>query len=626
MADIQVVDGSEEGDIIYEAVKMTSIDGQGALLDCIEDNVRRPGVVWRGMVELGAFVMTDETRRDCIELGGLDLVCTCLSNFAADGDVQRHTSRILARLCAGGAAFEDARAAAAENGALTAIVGALKRHRSDVETIENCVGLMALMVKQAGRSTAPADRAAALLSAGVFEPLLLVLEQHTELKSHRIMHAVLQTLSLLAYHVPDARALVGDRALEAVVDAWQALPRKPELETAGRAVIRSIKLPALVRAAGVYLARADVTAPILSAFHLFAQTDGARRIFVEAGGVPATLDAMRAWPRDAPVVHFGLRVVADVALCGSPMAVTPETDLKLVLRGAGAIELVVAGVGALPGALAVQRQGMLALSNLSYNPLCARQIVEDGGIGEIVGVLQRLVDDRDICDYAASAISNIGVSRARHRALLAEGGAVVALAAMMRRHKTRENLQILGAWALASVVWARKQVQEHAVDTGAEQACRDAFWSFPRPLETYNQRLATSTFAPGRPGDVTLAAFPGNPAHRLRTFDARRDVYVLDMLGATALVQSDGVKLSPVQLAAATALRQMCMPAAGEQTDADHRTVDAEVWSVDKATVPYTPYGGFEVDRWAEKKEAPADADAEGAAAAKPGAGRVARK
>ena len=85
------------------------------------------------------------------------------------------------------------------------------------------------------------------------------------------------------------------------------------------------------------------------------------------------------------------------------------------------------------------------------------------------------------------------------------------------------------------------------------------------------------------PGSGLQAMPPWAAAGRLRCFDFQRDVFVLDMLGATAYMPNKqaaafpAAVLSPAQLAAATAMRQMHMPPARPH----------------KSRVPYTPYGGF---------------------------------
>eukprot|EP00937_MAST-01D_sp_MAST-1D-sp2_P007629 g7629.t1 len=278
MSQVVTVDGSREGEIVYEATKLANVDGQGAIIECVQKHASRGGVVWRAFAELHSFVLTASGREDCVRLGGMEAVCKALRNFSPDGEVQRFGARMLgALLCAheeevavlaededaAREALAEEREAMAANmlrareaGALEALSNMFKRHRADAEAMVHATRAARLL-----GDGATADLLQSMYEMGYVDALLRVLEHHCHTARPATVHVLEQGLA----------------ALDAVVSGGAAMqPARADVVAAGGAA-----LLATLRASGGALA-AERAAQLLAAL-VASNRQGNRTVAAGAG-------------------------------------------------------------------------------------------------------------------------------------------------------------------------------------------------------------------------------------------------------------------------------------------------------------------------------------------------------
>ena len=191
------------------------------------------------------------------------------------------------------------------------------------------------------------------------------------------------------------------------------------------------------------------------------QPTAAAKALVEAGGIEATLSALRAHMGDEAVQAEGCRVLW---VLGRDVA-----HQKRITSGDG-IAAVIAALRSFPQSARVQKEGCSAVWSLSADETNRVALVAGGGIDVLVAALRAHPSSSEIQAKCCSAMSNLAIDSANKLAIATQGGAAELVAAL-QRHLSCSALQsaALGAlWNLSVEERNRSTIAAAAQGRGVE--------------------------------------------------------------------------------------------------------------------------------------------------------------
>jgi hypothetical protein len=192
------------------------------------------------------------------------------------------------------------------------------------------------------------------------------------------------------------------------------------------------------------------------------QTPPLRLRAAQAGALPALVRALGAHSRDHPN-----RTTACLAALGN--IVSANNDTKRAAASAGAVEAVVGALKACMSDVAVTRAACAPLLNLTKElPPHQRRAVAAGALPALVIALRaHAASDAELGANAAMALANTVGGSHEHRVAAAAAGAIPALLAAMRAQPAQAALQEVCAIALGGVC---VDVPAHKAAAGAAGA------------------------------------------------------------------------------------------------------------------------------------------------------------
>jgi hypothetical protein len=560
-------DGTAEADIVYEAYKQVQNFGLRTLVDCIMNNAASSGVAWRAMQELCTYILSKKGREDFQEHGGIKAVTSSQKRHSDDLGVQRFSCKLLGLLTV---EEKYADQCLAEDAAQT-LVNALKGFIVDMPVQE-----WALLAISQICHNEKADE------------LLKKQEAVTHVIASINLHYPKQVFKLCMNGISAMRNLVrrdNDVKLAAVkcdgvgviVSVMITFKDKPRLQDMAFAFIMYLGQKALVNGLQEHAATNPECAwRVIKQMKFYVITAAGKREFMQLNGVKQLCAAMVNLADLAEVIRYGCSTLS--ALSMGP----GSADVRRQLTKMGVMEAVAAGMAEHESDIETQRWGATFLAHMAYDlPNCSKipliWITDSTPYGPISLVVQAMnrfpLKERDNMDMNMACcqfLAPLGVHGSRNKMLIVEAGGLEAVTRTLKAGIFKRNVCEACCGVLGAVCWPRSEIQMRAKACGADNALFQAF---------------SNHSSSGDVGDMlcVLAAYPPPYMGKIKDYDANRDIFTCEVLGATAYLQRgrldncNGVVLNDVQVLATRAMHLISMEPAKPT----------------KKDIPYTPYGGF---------------------------------
>jgi hypothetical protein len=561
-------DGTPEADIVYEAYKQVQNFGLRTLVDCIMDNAASSGVAWRAMQELCTYILSKKGREDFMENGGIKAVTSSQKRHSDDLGVQRFSCKLLGLLTV---EEKYADPCLAEDAAQT-LVNALNGCITDMFVQEWAL----LAISQICHNKLADDL---FKKQDTVANVKASLNLHYPKQDYKLCMNAISALRNLVRRDPDVKlAAVKCAAIGTVVAVMITFKDKPRLQDMSFAFIMYLGQKALVNGLAEHAASNPECAwRVIKQMKFYVITAAGKREFMNLNGVKQLCAAMVNLADLAEVIRYGCSTLS--ALSMGPGA----KDVRRQLAKMGVMEAVVAGMAEHEADIDTQRWGATFLTHMAYDLPNCRQIPEIwitestpyGAISLIVQAMNRFpLKDRTNMEMNMACcqfLAPLGMHGARNKLLIVEAGGLEAVTRTLKEGIFKRNVCEACCSVLGAICWPRVEVQVRAKACGADVACFQAF---------------SNHSSSGEVGDMLcmLAAYPPPYMGKIKDYDANRDIFVCEVLGATAYLQrgrldnSNGVVLNDVQVLATRAMHLISMEPA----------------KATKKEIPYTPYGGFD--------------------------------